>query len=434
MFTIITFMVTAIVMNIVSQGNSGYIAGYGLYEGMIPGWLATISMIIVSFAVMLDISRSPILQRFQTELSLGVLWRAFLVVFDRYGQSIFVLPNSGFDSNMYYRNAALFASTGVAGRGGPFSILMGSVFRLTGVSQLYGQFVIALFSIIAIIMLVKILDEVMDEKDYDIKKNIVLIVALLPNYAILSSIFLRESVVSMCVACSVYYIVRWMNGYRFVNFVIAFFFVLIASIFHSGSIAIAIAYILFVFIFDKRKNRIRFSIKNLFVTMLLLAVVFYLYLNYGDVLFNKMLNVSSLSDIGSTYSEGGSSYAAYVGDSTTPLRMIMFAIPRFVYFLFSPFPWQWRGIGDIIAFVFSSLFYLFAFVQGVKSLKYSNAAEKKYALIFFVIALCTAFVFSWGTTNTGTATRHREKMVIIYAILLALGQKRKRDHFSRICR
>lgn len=430
MFTLITFAATAAIMNMVSQGNRGFVPGYGTFEGMIPGWAAAISIIIVSIAVMLDISRSPRLQCFQTELSLGVLWRVFLVVFDRYGQSIFQLPNSGADSGMFYRNAALFASTGEAGRGGFFSIFMGRIFRLTGVSQFYGQFVIALFSVVAIIMLIKILDEIMDDMYYDIKRRIVMVVALLPNYAILSSVFLRESVVSMCVACSAYYIVKWMKGYSFMNFAIAFALVLLGSAFHSGSIAVAMAYILIVFMFDRRNNRIRVSIKNLPAAVVLLALVFYLYLNYGDLLFYKMLNVSSLADVGSTYSEGGSSYAAYVGDSSTPLRMILFALPRFVYFLFSPFPWQWRGINDIIAFVFSSLFYLVSFVQGTRSLKYSNAEEKKYAFLFMVIALCTAFVFSWGTTNTGTATRHREKMVIIYAVMYAIGKKAQRSYFK----
>ena len=153
-------------------------------------------------------------------------------------------------------------------------------------------------------------------------------------------------------------------------------------------------------------NRIRVSIKNLPAAVVLLALVFYLYLNYGDLLFYKMLNVSSLADVGSTYSEGGSSYAAYVGDSSTPLRMILFALPRFVYFLFSPFPWQWRGINDIIAFVFSSLFYLVSFVQGTRSLKYSNAEEKKYAFLFMVIALCTAFV----SIPTATLTHLRQML------------------------
>lgn len=430
MLTLFTFIATAIVMNLMSQYNIGYVPGYGDFQGIIPGWLAAISILLVSAAVLLDIYKSPKLRRYQMELSLGLLWRVFLVAFDRYGQGIFQLPNSGADSGMYYRNAALFTSTGDAGRGEAFSKVMGYVFKMSGVSQFYGQFVIALFSIVAIIMLIKTLDEIMDDRDYDIKKRIVLVVALLPNYAILSSIFLRESVVSTCVACSVYFIVRWMNGYRLVDFIIAFSFVLIASAFHSGSIAVAIAYILIVFIFDRHNNRVKVSIKNLPVAVVLLAVVFYLYLNYGDVLFNKMLNVSSLADVGSTYSEGGSSYAAYVGDSSTPLRMVIFAMPRFVYFLFSPFPWQWRGINDIIAFVFSSLFYLFACIQGVNSIKYSNVDEKKYAFLFLAIALCTAFVFSWGTTNTGTATRHREKMVIIYAVMYAIGKKTKRDYFE----
>lgn len=419
MLTIVMFFLVSGFMRITANGNSGFIAGYGLYEGMIPGRIAAIGILLITTTLFIDISRSYRLRPYQIPLYFALIWRVFLVFFDRYGQAVFSLPNSGYDSNMYYRNAALYASTGEAGRGGLFSAVMGFIFKITGVSQLFGQFVICLFSICALIIGIFIFDEI--SENYEIKYKVIIVMGLLPNYAILSSIFLKESIVSLCIGLSAYFLVVWIKYERERDFLIAFLLTLIGAAFHSGCVATTIAYIVIRLIYSKKDRRMHFSLRNVPITIILSFVLIYLYVNYGNVLFDKMVNVNSLSDIGSTYSEGGSSYASYVGDSSTPLNMAVYAIPRMLYFLFSPFPWQWRGITDIIAFVFSSLFYLYAIVVGLKSRKIVNPRVKVYLIAFFIIALCTSFVFSWGITNSGTATRHRDKMIIIFSVLLFIG-------------
>lgn len=60
----------------------------------------------------------------------------------------------------------------------------------------------------------------------------------------------------------------------------------------------------------------------------------YLYINYADALFSKMSTVSNLSDVAAASGEGGSSYAAYVGNSSSLSSMADFTIPRIVYFYF----------------------------------------------------------------------------------------------------
>ena len=90
---------------------------------------------------------------------------------------------------------------------------------------------------------------------------------------------------------------------------------------------------------------------------------------YADVLFEKFGRVDSIGDVANTLDYGGSSYAQYVGDSSSIQNMLIYTIPRIGYFLFSPFPWQWRGISDIIAFVFSSMFYMYAVYAAIKNME-----------------------------------------------------------------
>ncbi len=41
--------------------------------------------------------------------------------------------------------------------------------------------------------------------------------------------------------------------------------------------------------------------------------------------------------------------------------------------------------------------------------------------MLLLVAACMVFVFAWGVSNTGTATRHRDKMVILFGILYGLA-------------
>ena len=98
------------------------------------------------------------------------------------------------------------------------------------------------------------------------------------------------------------------------------------------------------------------------------------------------------------------------------------------FFMFSPLPWQWRGIPDIIAFVFSSLFYMYIIFstlqklyQICKSQTKSNNIHLIVLIALSIIAIFSSFVFGWGCNNTGTATRHRDKMMCIYAVMLGIN-------------
>ena len=135
--------------------------------------------------------------------------------------------------------------------------------------------------------------------------------------------------------------------------------------------------------------------------------------------------MDSLDDIANTHDSGGSSYAAYVGNSSSPLSVLIYTIPRMVYFLFSPFPWQWRGLNDAITFFFSSMFYLSVSWRTVKALRSSDLEHKSVLIAMTIVALCAVFTFGWGVSNTGTAMRHREKLVSVFAMMLVLTQARK---------
>ncbi len=353
----------------------------------------------------------------------GLIFRILLLLLDLYGKSVFALPHSGNDSEMYYSMAVSYAQNGSSAREGAFQNMMGSIFSLIGTSRLYGQFIVALFSIVSLVFFAKMLSKV------DIPKNnrvmIMWIVALLPNYAMLSSVFIRESVISMFIAISFWRFVKWMRGANMINIVLAFVFALTASAFHSGSAGVVVGYVAVILLYDKNNKVFRFKLKNILPAVLVLFAISYLFVNYNHELFGKMARIDEISDISDGTIRGASSYAQYVGTSSTPINMIIYTIPRILYFLFSPFPWQWRGLSDIIAFFFSSLFFILAVWYDIKYLKSTKKNNRTLLIALNIIAWITVFVFAWGVTNTGTACRHRDKLIIIWGLILALAYSTK---------
>ena len=47
--------------------------------------------------------------------------------------------------------------------------------------------------------------------------------------------------------------------------------------------------------------------------------------------------------------------------------------------------------------------------------------NKDQTIAIIIISISIVFVFAWGVSNTGTAARHRDKIVMLFSVLYALG-------------
>ena len=378
------------------------------------------SLFIVGFSVVFlaSIQKSEYTERYSNQIAIGYLIRIVFLFFDLFGTRILTLPQSGADSAGFYYNATLLAIDGHAGRETEFAKFMGMIFKQIGINRLYAQFLLMLLSIAAIIAFITVIDKL--DITSDTKTWSAWVICVLPNFALLSSIFLRESLVTFLVTISICLMSKWMNDQSIMYFVISVCLSILACIFHSGCIGITIGYILCLFIYDRHVQKIRVTIGGIVFALAMGFGLSFLFLQYGNLLLGKFTYVENMADIANMNEAGGSSYLKYVGNSNNILNMILFTIPRIVYFLFSPFPWQWRGISDIIAFFFSGLFYLITIKNTINYLRSSKQKNRGIIICLFVIAFICTFIFAWGVSNTGTATRHRDKMVCLYGIIYAL--------------
>ena len=384
----------------------------------ISSLLASVFIFIFTIAFYSDLSRSDRLSKYQNILFLGYLLRIALLFFDRYGKSVYQLPNSGADSEYFYIMAVQEATGLIRSRSGGFIGLFRIIFSIIGTNRLFAQFLTTLFSIVALCAITITIDE--QEISDKAKSNSITALSFLPNYAILSSIFLRESIVSMCVAVSLLCYIRYYRGGSFFNLAFSFACVVAGMVFHSGVAGLIIGYLIVMVLHNRRTQSNSLSITNTVLAIIFGFGAVFLYVRYGEVFYAKMLGVNELSDVANTLSGGGSSYATYVGNSNSAGNMVIYTIPRIFFFLFSPFPWQWRGIADIIAFFFSGLYYLYIVTRAFRYLRIWDLKNKTLVLNMLIITICAVFVFAWGVSNTGTAARHRDKLVTLFAFMHAL--------------
>lgn len=387
----------------------------------IPMPMAIIALMILVFSIafIADISTGKTTSEFQLQIFGGYVLRVALLFFDLNCRSIYKLPNSGADSEWFYRQGVLY-SVGKNTVIGPFYTLLGTTFKIIGNNRLYVQFLLMLLSMIAIIFAAKTIT-LLNVDSYN-RKLAMYVLCLIPNYAILSSLFLRESIVSMFVAISIYFFVKWYKNHSVISLLIAFFCVLLGSMFHSGIMGMALGYIVLLVLGRQDGKNNMHGIKRVLLAAIISLFFIYLMNNYAEVFFGKMLrltNAPAIENVATLSEGGGSSYAPYVGNSNSIKNIILYTPLRMFFFLGSPFIWQIRGISDIIALLFNSLFYIYVLIKSVKFLTVKSC-NRNIVFGLTVVVVITAFVFSWGVTNTGTAIRHRDKMATVYALLLAI--------------
>lgn len=358
-------------------------------------------------------------------LLLGYFSRIFMMLWDLYAKHIFSLPGSGLDSEGFYSTSVWISSNLELLRdqeiyGGFYTKTLGVIFSIIGSNRVLGQYVNVMLGIGIMIYIYKTL-KVLEVKPKNIKLA-VLITAVFPNALIFSAIFLRENAITFFIAISLYYFSKWYKQGGVANQIYSILAVLVASSFHSGVIGVVIGYLFTYMLYNREKKRFRLSFDSL---LLLIAFVFLILvvLNNSDTFLGKFTKVESIDDviIASNIRSGESQYLMSLKLDTW-WKLILYSPIYMFYFLTSPLPWDWRGVGDLVTFFIDSLFYLWVMYVLVKQVKHINKKGKNDHIILGLglAALITVFIFGIGVTNAGTGMRHRHKILPLFIILVTL--------------
>lgn len=347
--------------------------------------------------------------------------RLAFMFWDLFARRIFILPNSGADSEMFYNQAidisenisSLFAS-GI----GLYPKLNGLLFSIIGPQRAVAQYVNVLLGLSVVIIVFKIL--MMVVIDAKVIKKILIIAAFFPNSIIMSAIFLREVFPTFFVAMSLYFFLKWFKTTGYVEMVMTFIMLGIASMFHSGVIGILVGYV-FAFLFYKRESdKFIFSSKTLISFVLIVIVFSFGYTYLGDRIFYKFGNVDDITEIYNIANRkhGASAYLTSL-QINNPIQLVFYGPLKSLFFLTVPLPMNWRGFMDVFTFFSDSLFYISTIIYYLKNRKKcGNRRQLVSSIVIMIIG--SSLIFGVGVSNAGTAIRHRQKLIPLFLILFGL--------------
>lgn len=360
---------------------------------------------------------------------LGYLLRVFILFWDLYARNFFSLPNSGADTEMFYRtsllisdNLAMIGST----RGGMYSNILGVLFSLIGPQRAFGQYLNVLLGISTVFVIYKTLENL--EINPKVIQIVILIASFFPNSILFSGIFLREIFPTFFVSVSLYFFIKWFKGTRTRNILLALLFLGLASTFHSGVIGISLGYIFAYLFYKKESNNFKFSANTILAFILIFGIFVLSFTVLNDFLFGKFTDVENIDDIFRTATPSGAGGSAYLkGLEINNLGQFILFIPiKSLYFLFSPFPWDWRGVFDIFTFLFDSMLYMITIYNVVKHIKLLRKRPLTISLVLMLLG--AVLIFATGVSNTGTAMRHRQKLLPVFLMLLGIIINLKFQH------
>lgn len=347
------------------------------------------------------------------------LLRLFLLFIDYYGKEIINILHSGGDSENFYEWGLLISKDLSMMKEisyTKYTDFLGILYWIIGDQRLFSQFINVILGMWSIFVFYKILDLFNFE---DSKKFFFLaLYGLYPQNIIFSSILLREALIQFFFIYSIFFFAKWLKTNNSSNIIITVIFVFLCTLFHSGMLLSLLVYG-YVFLFlDLTTYRFKYSFKRLTLFFICCGITFTIIANDSSLLTEKFSffqtddNNSSLIEKYQSYSgeEGGSNYLQNY-EINSAIDFITFVPLKFIYFIFSPMPYDMRGIGDLTAILIDSSFYYFLIFKIIWSRKLINT--NFFSLlpkIFFILFLVVSLGFAFGTENSGTAMRHRAKI------------------------
>jgi len=296
---------------------------------------------------------------------------------------------------------------------------VGLIYSVLGSDRFVPQAINALFASLAVVNVVRVF------KVFNRKATLAaLLVAFWPSSVLYTSLLLRDSVVMYLLSAGVLQMVLWKESKAPKNLVIGAWIFLAGSAFHTGMIVAIPAMMFFVLLTGlgpgdrKKKGKAKSTIGLLLISGIL-VIGFSSGVGLQKLERLESLDANSLTE---RQSEAARSRAAYLADLpiSGPIDLVLQAPVRTIYFLFSPFPWQVSGSADLLG-AFDAVSILCVVFLIVKNIWKRKTFVRARPFILFTCISISAYVF--GTSNYGTAIRHRMKFVPVLLVVLAASQR-----------
>lgn len=356
---------------------------------------------------------------FQLMVLGGFFLRLVLLLADYY--KLFPIPNSGGDSEAFYGVSVdnLFRDYNVYITN--YTVYLTALFSWIGPQRLFAQFLNVVYGIGTIYYVYRSLNLL--KLDSNLKQTLMGIVCFMPNLIIFSGLLLRESIIILGTTASVYYFLLWIKQGKILNYVRCLCCVLLGAYMHSGILGVLMGYLLAIIFYNRGKEKIQIRFASVFYLLFAFTLLLFIVIQSG--LFTSYLgavlgdNAEAGFLMKANYKEeAGSAYLTWMHISSWQEGLLYLPVKVF-YFLFSPFPWEGRNIGDIVAFILDSCIYLWLLWR-IYFTESRVSQFCKNALIFLMLGFWMAVsMYAYGTITAGAAMRHRAKFCTL--LIIAVG-------------
>lgn len=344
-----------------------------------------------------------------------------LIMFSSY-YDLFPIMFTGADSVRFERQAlGMWENPELLSRkyGTLYQPFLGYLYTIIGPQKMMAQFVNLILSIMGLIIIDRLFGKI--EVEYRHSTISIAILSFSPVSIILSSVLMRDALVANFFIYSVCFFVLYVYEKNIMHILLSLFFLMIASAFHSGVFPFIIGILIYIW---------RETDKNSFITKFLCCflVLIGVYV-FSDVLFSKFSGLEkSESEILEQLADarGGSAYLTSL-QSNNIIMNLLFSPLKIVYFLFSPMLWDVRHLGDIIMILLDSVLYYFLCISTLQKLSMDNIRLRNSLLIGLLFVL---FAFANGTHNSGTAARHRYKILPALCVIYGLSHIKNENYES----
>jgi len=260
------------------------------------------------------------------------------------------------------------------------------------------------------------------------------LVGMMPSSVIFSTVILREAVVVFPMILGVYVWLVYLRRNTPFSSAVALVCFTASFAFHYGCIALLVAWAA-IFTYKQIQQQRDALGKMAFVCVgCIVSSGVLVLLYYAGVLTALMPGSANILEIspevvGVGLQVAARDRAAYLQDVvlSSPVDLLWQLPIRIVYFVLAPFPWMWTSMVDALG-ALDMMIYLSMFIIAYSTRRYW-ARSIEMCSVAITFAICVA-MFSVGTSNYGTAIRHRAKFFPLIAVVAATGLAMRQGRLS----
>lgn len=367
-------------------------------------WLAILLIFIILNSLVVFL---PLFRKSKAILILMILIvniRFLLIFINIY---IFRLPGSDKDAVRFVRNAGDIAHGYIKPDSfigaDLFETYLSIILKYISNNPIYLHLSSNIFFIMFVYVFILLLSNL------NIKNKVILlplvIINFFPSILMNTVTVLREPYQMFFLMLSIYSLYKYISKEKLLNLFLFILSTVLFGISHNGLVIIIPLIILIAaitFIWIKK-----LTIKSISLTCLSLIIIFTVIILMKIGLLTSQATDSIFSGEGLEYAEGyrlssPDARASYAGtlDTSNVISAFISSISLFIKYMIFPLPWMISSVIDLISIV-ENLTRLFLLTYIIK-----YRIESKIFISLFIIYILLEMIWSLGTSNWGTASRH----------------------------